>query len=100
MESQRLKQSQSPSIEHSLWRIEGINPQSRPTWLIESDKVLSQPEHTDEETLSVDDRHYNRVLLDTTEFLALSAQHYMPDTPFRDYYVWALSQQNEEREKW
>jgi hypothetical protein len=102
MESKRPKQSTSPSHEHSTWRIEGIDPQSRPNWLIQSEKDLSQTVEIDDEASkdSIDDRHYNRVLLDTSEFLALSAQHYMPETPFRDYYIWALSQQNEEREKW
>jgi hypothetical protein len=102
MESKGRKQSKQPINEHSTWRMEAINAQSRPTWLIQSDKELPLVEHADDQTLNVtvNDPHYHRVLSDTSEFLALSAQHYMPDTAFRDYYVWALSQQNSEREKW
>ena len=102
MASERPKPPKSLNNQHSTWRLEGLNPQSRPTWLIQSDKDSSPEITVDDETAddSVEAHHYNRVLLDTSEFLALSAQHYMPDTPFRDYYVWALSQQNEEREKW
>ncbi|MBA3871048.1 MAG: hypothetical protein H0X30_18040 [Anaerolineae bacterium] len=102
MESKRPTQSTSPSTEHSTWRIEAISPQSRPNWLIQSEKEVSPIQQTGDEISNeaLEDRCYKRVLLDTSEFLALSAEHYMPDTAFRDYYVWALSQQNEEREKW
>src|SRR5689334_3726715 len=102
MESERPKRTESTTNEHSTWRIEGHTPESRPTWLIQSEKDLSPAELADDEVDNevVEAHHYNRVLLDTSEFLALSAECYMPDTPFRDYYVWALSEQNTEREKW
>lgn len=102
MESQRPKQSVAPNREHSTWQLEGVLPQSRPTWLINSDKVLSPTVQTgdDASPSSADDRHYNKVLNDTSEFLALSALHYMQDIPFRDYYVWALSPHNEQQEVW
>ncbi len=102
MESESPEQSAVPNREHSTWQIEGAFPQSRPTWLIHSEKDISLAVQTGDDDLqiSAESRHYNRVLHDTSEFLALSAQHYMPDMAFRDYYVWALSDQNGQQDVW
>ncbi len=102
MDSKRPKPSTAPNREHSTWQIEGVVPRSRPTWLIQSDKDLPAAVQTGDEvtTNSAEAPQYNRVLQDTSQFLALSAQYYMPDMPFRDYYVWALSPYNEKYEVW
>ncbi|MBI1281559.1 MAG: hypothetical protein GC179_25760 [Anaerolineaceae bacterium] len=102
MDAERQEQSIAPDQQQSTWQVEGVIPQSRPTWLIRSDKDVSPAvEFGDDAHQDSDEtRQYNRVLHDTSEFLALSAQHYMPDMPFRDYYVWALSEQNDQRSVW